>query len=55
MEERTKNLCRHPCFTVRVVFHWQFFNVLEAPFGFEDFLLRFSDIIITAIDGSILA
>src|SRR5215510_14496714 len=26
-----KNLCCHPCFTIRVVFNWQFFNVLEAP------------------------
>ena len=31
MEERTKNLYRHPCFTVRVVFSWQFFTILEAP------------------------
>jgi hypothetical protein len=38
MEEQTKNLCRHPCFTICIVFNWQFFNVLEAPWfqGFPD-------------------
>jgi hypothetical protein len=38
MEELTKNLCRHPCFTIRVVFNWQFYNVLEALWfqGFPD-------------------
>jgi len=31
-----KNLCCRPCFTVHVVFSWQFFNILEA-LGIGDF------------------
>ena len=31
-----QKICRHPCFTVRVVLSWQFFNLLVA-LGFGDF------------------
>ena len=27
---KEQKICHHPCFTVHMVFSWQFFNVLEA-------------------------
>jgi hypothetical protein len=39
MEERTKNLCHHPCFAIRVVFNWQE-NVMQINTSVQFFFKR---------------